>query len=533
MSVVDNSAQGLLSIVLHAHLPFIRHPEHRSHLEENWLHEAVAATYLPLLEVWRGLARDGVKFRVTLSMSPPLVSMLRDDLMRQRTAAYLDRLLDLAEKERHRLKGDSTFAPLAEYYGERFGRLKRLYDSIHGDIVDAFRQLQDDGYLEIITVGATHGFLPTMREPAARRVQIQLAAQHYHQHFGRHARGIWLPECGYTEGVDDILADAGLRYFFTDSHGLLHARPRPPYANFAPVYTRSGVAVFARDLESSTQVWSASEGYPGDPAYRDFYRDVGFDAPLEYVRPYVHPDGIRVHTGFKYFRVTGKVDLSHKAPYDPGLARQRAADHASNFLFNRQAQTRHLAEYMDRPPLVVSPYDAELYGHWWFEGPQFLDFLFRKLHFDQSELQSVTPSDYLEHFPTNTVASPSPSSWGEAGYASVWVDGSNDWIYRHQHRAETRMVELAQRHGDNADNLERRALNQAARELLLLQSSDWAFILKNQTSTGYAIARVKAHVARFRRIDREVSSGRIDEGWLADLERRDNIFPDLDFRMYR
>jgi 1,4-alpha-glucan branching enzyme len=524
---------GLLALVLHAHLPFVRHPEHRAHLEENWLHEAVTATYLPLIETFRGLAREGVPFRLTLSMSPPLCTMLQDDLLRQRTAAYLDRLCDLADKERARLAHDGTFRPLAEFYAERFDRLKRLYDAIHGDVVDAFRQLQDDGQLEIITVGATHGFLPTMREPAARRAQIQLAVAHYQRAFGRFPRGIWLPECGYVEGLEDVLADAGLRYFFTDTHGVVHAQPRPPYANFAPIYTRAGVAAFARDVESSTQVWSATEGYPGDPAYRDFYRDVGFDAPLDYIRPYIHPDGIRIHTGFKYFRVTGKVDLAHKAPYDPHAARERAAVHAGNFMFNRQQQARHVAGYMDRPPLVVSPYDAELYGHWWFEGPQFLDFLLRKLAYDQTDLVTVTPSDYLERYSTNAVATPSPSSWGEGGYASVWIDGANDWIYRHQHRAETRMVELARAHADSVDNLTRRALNQAARELLLLQSSDWAFILKNKTSTGYAIARVKAHAARFRRLDREISSGRIDAAWLADLESRDNLFPDIDFRIYR
>jgi 1,4-alpha-glucan branching enzyme len=260
------------------------------------------------------------------------------------------------------------------------------------------------------------------------------------------------------------------------------------------------VAAFARDQESSSQVWSATEGYPGDPAYRDFYRDVGFDAPLEHVAPYVHPDGIRVHTGFKYHRVTGKVDLSQKHLYDPHAARERAAVHAGNFLHNRQLQTRHLAEYMDRPPHVVSPYDAELYGHWWFEGPQFLDFLFRKMHFDQDEIEAVTCSDVLTRYPANAVAEPATSSWGEGGYSSVWVDGTNDWIYQHQHRAEARMVALAQQHGEVSDNLVRRALNQMARELLLLQSSDWAFI---------------------------------DEAWLADLERRDNIFPDIDFRSYR
>jgi 1,4-alpha-glucan branching enzyme len=523
---------GTLAIVLHAHLPYVRHPEHAVHLEENWLYEAVTATYLPLLEVWRGLVRDGVQFRVTMSMSPPLVSMLRDDLLKTRTAAYMDRLLRLAEQERRRLSGDPTFAKIVDFYGERFGRLKALYDDIRGDIVGAYRQLQDDGFVEVVTVGATHGYLPNIREPRARRAQIQVAAQHYRQHFGRWPRGIWLPECGYTEGIEDYLAEAGIRYFFVDAHGLMYGRPRPPFGTAAPVFTRAGVAAFARDIESSKQVWSAQEGYPGDEAYRDFYRDVGFDRPLDEIKPYIHPDGIRVHTGFKYFKVTGRVDLADKQPYDPARARERAAEHAGNFMFNRQAQVRHLSAQMDRQPIIVSPYDAELYGHWWFEGPMFLDFLLRKMHHDQDDVKTLTPSEYLEQYTTNAVCDVSPSSWGDGGFSGVWIDGSNDWIYRHQHRCEARMGELARAYADTATDLQRRALNQAARELLLLQSSDWAFILKTATAMGYAIARVKAHLARFRRLDREITAYRIDEGWLADLERRDNIFPEVDFRIY-
>jgi 1,4-alpha-glucan branching enzyme len=523
---------GTLALVLHAHLPFIRHPEHRYHLEENWLYEAVSATYLPLLEVFRGLVRDGVQFRMTMSMSPPLVSMLRDDLLKTRTAAYLDRLLRLGEQERRRVAGDPTFVKIVDFYNDRYGRLKALYDDIRGDIVDAYRLLQDDGFLEIVTVGATHGYQPTIREPAGKRAQILVAADHYHRHFGRYPRGIWLPECGYTDGVEEYLAEAGIRYFFTDAHGLLFGRPRPPYGTFAPVFTRAGVAAFGRDIESSKQVWSAQEGYPGDEAYRDFYRDVGFDRPLEEIRPFIHPDGIRLHTGFKYYKVTGRVDLADKQPYDPDRARERAAVHAGNFLFNRQQQAAWLAQHLDRKPVIVSPYDAELYGHWWFEGPTFLDYLCRKTHFDQADIKLTTPSEYLEEYPTNAVCEVSPSSWGDGGYSAVWIDGSNDWIYRHQHRAEIRMGELARQHSEGAPDLVKRALNQAARELLLLQSSDWAFILKTQTATGYAIARVKAHVARFRRLDREISEGRIDEGWLRDLERRDNIFPDLDYRLY-
>jgi 1,4-alpha-glucan branching enzyme len=524
---------GDLALVLHAHLPFIRHPEHRYHLEENWLYEATTATYLPLLEVFRGLVHDRVPFRVSISLSPPLVHMLRDDLLKLRYAAYLDRLLQLGESEVRRTTHDGTFGRLARWYLDRFSRLKSLYDQIRGDLVGAFRALQDDGFLEILTVGATHGYLPVIREPSSRRAQIRVACESYERHFGRWPRGIWLPECGYAEGVDALLADVGLRYFFVDAHGIEHARPRPPLGIHAPIFCKSGVAAFGRDLESSKQVWSAREGYPGDGVYRDFYRDIGFDMPLDYIGPYIHPDGIRVHTGYKYFRVTGSdVDLAHKAPYDPDAARERAAQHAGNFMFNREKQIEHLQSLMDRRPLVVSPYDAELYGHWWFEGPMFLDLLARKIAFDQPTVRLTTPAEYLEANPVNVLAEPAPSSWGDGGYSGVWVDGSNDWIYRHVHRAEARMHELARRYGAPTE-LERRALNQAARELLLAQSSDWAFIMKTATAVKYACDRIKVHLARFRRLDRDVCDGRIDAGWLGDLESRDNVFPEIDYRVYQ
>jgi 1,4-alpha-glucan branching enzyme len=526
-------AGGDLAFVLHAHLPFIRHPEHRYHLEENWLYEATTATYLPLLEVFRGLARDRVPFRFSLSLSPPLVSMLRDDLLKTRYAAYLDRLLALGDLELRRTANDPTFHRLARFYADRFGRLKALYDHLHGDLIGAFAELQDQGHIEIVTVGATHGYLPVVREPAARRAQLKVACESYQRHFGRWPRGIWLPECGYAEGVDALCAEVGLRYFFLDAHGVLNARPRPPLGIHAPVYTRSGVAAFGRDLESSKQVWSAKEGYPGDAVYRDFYRDIGFDLPLDTIGPFIHPDGIRVHTGFKYFRVSGAdVDLSQKQPYDPVAAQEKTALHAANFMFNREKQLDHLASQMDRRPLVVSPYDAELFGHWWFEGPQFLDYLARKIAFDQQTVRLATCAEYLEANPVNAVCEPSPSSWGDGGYSGVWVDGANDWIYRHVHRAEARMHELARRWSGGCDDLTRRALNQAARELLLAQSSDWAFIMKTATAVKYACDRVKAHLARFRRLDRELNEGRVDGGWLADLESRDNLFPEIDYRIY-
>ena len=562
---------GDLAIVLHAHLPFVRHPENAYHLEENWLYEALTATYLPILQVLREVQAEkarashgaGLPLRLTLSLSPPLCAMLRDPLLLSRYRAYSERLLRLGEEEVARSEGDPALRKLARFYVERFAALAALFRAIDGDVLGAFGALQEAGCLDVITTCATHGYLPVVREPAARRAQIAVAMRAYRGWFGRFPRGLWLPECGYADGVDGLLAEHDLRYFFTDAHGLLYARPRPPLGLHAPIFTPAGVAAFARDLDSSRSVWSATEGYPADPVYRDFYRDIGFDRPLSVIAPYIHPDGIRVSTGYKYHRVTGpRVDLADKALYDPDIARARAHEHARDFVEKRRAQLLALAKRMDRRPILVSPYDAELFGHWWFEGPEFLRSVLRRLsglHTPADDgaaasASQTTPSTvegirlntatgYLQDYPINAVCEPAPSSWGEGGYSAVWVDSSNDWIYRHVHRAEALLHELAARHAGASDELLRRALNQLARELLLAQSSDWAFIMKTGTAVKYATERIKSHLARFQELARQIQargvpsdaaapSFSIDADWLAELERRDNIFPDLDFRLY-
>jgi 1,4-alpha-glucan branching enzyme len=315
-----------------------------------------------------------------------------------------------------------------------------------------------------------------------------------------------------------------------DTHAVLHADRPPVYGVYAPVYCSTGVAAFARDPESSQQVWSAKEGYPGDPVYRDFYRDIGFDLPMDYIGPYVHPEGIRMYTGIKYHAITHEK-LHDKWPYDPDAARGRAGLHASHFRGNREKQIAHLAGNMDRPPIVLAPYDAELYGHWWFEGPLFLNDVFRQLHFDQDAVEPITPGDYLDRHPTNQVATPGLSSWGAKGYAAFWCNESNAWTYRHTHVAAERMIELARR-WPAAEGVQRRALNQAARELMLAQSSDWTFIMTTGSTVPYATRRFNEHTVRFTRLYQELKDGRIDEAHLADLEAKDNIFPRVDYRVY-
>ncbi len=523
--------QGYLAIVLHAHLPFVRHPEHEDFLEERWLYEAITETYIPLLQVFESLLNDRVNFRVTMSFSPPLTAMLRDTLLMERYVRFLNRTIELATREEERTRHEPVFRRLAQTYRQRLGAIRSTFLRHDGDVLRGFAELQKSGMLELITCTATHQYFPLAdRNWAAMRAQVQIAADHHEHHFGERPKGMWLAECGYVRGAEELLREAGIRYFFVDTHALLFAEPRPVYGIHAPIYCPTGVAAFARDPESSKQVWSAEEGYPGDPMYRDFYRDIGYDLPLEYIGPYIHPDGIRLHTGLKYYRVTAR-DTNDKQPYDFDAATERADVHAGNFMFNREKQVEYLASNMDRKPIVVAPYDAELFGHWWYEGPHFLEMLFRKMDREGAPLQPILPSEYLHEYPTNQIAKPTVSSWGQKGYSEMWLDHCNHWVYPHLHKAATRMTELARRY-PVADELLKRALNQAAREVLLAQASDWAFIMKAGTCVEYARRRTEDHVKRFNALDQAITDGAINEPWLTDVESRDNLFPSLDYRVY-
>ena len=524
--------KGYLALVLHAHLPYVRHPEYEDFLEEDWLYEAITETYIPLLNVFEGLINDGIDFRITMSITPTLAAMLADELLQNRYIKHLDNLIELSYKEIERTKWDQPLNELAHMYNYTFIESRIAFvERYRRNLLNGFKKIQDAGKLEIITCGATHGFLPLMEvNRKAVEAQIKIATAEYEKHFGRRPNGIWLPECGYNPGDDQVLKDAGIKFFITDTHGILHGSPRPKYGIFAPVYCKSGVAAFGRDIESGKAVWSAEEGYPGGFVYRDFYRDIGFDLNFEYVKPYISPDGIRINTGIKYHKITGNTD--YKELYNRRAALDKAAEHAGNFMFNRGQQIEHLYNFLEKKPIIVSPYDAELFGHWWYEGPEWLNFLLRKIACDQDAIKLTTPFEYLKENPKNQVSTPSLSSWGYKGYAEVWLSGCNDWMYRHLHKAADRMVELAQSY-PTAEGILHRALNQAGRELLLAQSSDWGFIMKMGTMVEYAVKRFKDHIGRFTKLYDQIRSNSIDESYLRDLEWKDNLFADLDYRVYK
>lgn len=523
---------GHLALILHAHLPYVRHPEHQDFLEEDWFYEAIVETYVPLLRIFEGMVRDGVPFKLTMSLTPTLCAMMQDPLLQERAERYLNRVIALAEKEVGRNRGHGQLEELSRFYLQRLNDTRDYFVTRRGRrLVPAFAELQEAGVLEIATCAATHGFLPLMEQfPEAVRAQIFIGRDYHRECFGRDPAGIWLPECAYVPGIDRFLQEANLKWFVVDAHGLMFGQPQPQFAIYAPCYTPAGPAVFARDRESSRQVWSAEEGYPGDPAYRDFYRDVGYDLSMDYLRPFLGADGQRKFTGIKYHRITGRTQ--HKELYRRDWAMQAADAHAGDFLFNREQQLARLAENMPVDPVIVSPYDAELFGHWWFEGPEFLNFFVRKAAYDQETFRFTTPGEYLEKHPVLQLVAPSASSWGNKGYWEVWLDQSNAWIYPHLHAAAGRMTDMARAHRATRARWKIETLQQMARELLLAQSSDWAFLMKTGTAREYATKRTRDHVLRFTRLYEALASGRNDADFLAACRERDNIFPNIEWRYY-
>lgn len=524
--------KGYVSVVLHAHLPYVRHPEYEHFLEEDWFFEAITETYIPLINVFDSLINENTDFRITMTLTPSLVSMFHDPLLQARYLRHINMLIELAYKEVERTKFTPEINHLAMMYRDMFLNARYVFEEkYNGNLINAFKKFSNMGKLEILTCTATHAMLPLLQvNEQVVKAQVYQGVKYHTDIFGKAPKGIWLGECAYYPGLDRILADNGLRFFFVDSHAILQADSRPKYGVYAPIFCPSGVAAFARDQESSHQVWSADVGYPGDPVYRDFYRDIGFDLNFDYIKPYIHPDGIRKMTGIKYHSITGRTN--EKKYYDRHQAYIKTQDHAANFMFNREKQVEYLSSCMNRKPLIISPYDAELYGHWWFEGPLFLKHFFKKVANEQDTIKTITPWEYLREYPKNQMATPSGSSWGNKGYFEVWLNGTNDWVYKHLHIMGDRMVELANKFNEADHNLTR-ALNQAARELMLAQSSDWAFIMNSGTTVEYAVKRTKDHIYRFNKIYDGINNYCLDMDFLGEVEARDNLFPHIDYKIYR
>ena len=509
-------ATGELALVLHAHLPFVRSAEPGS-LEEDWYFQALQECYLPLLQVLESAAADPAQRpRLTMDLSPTLLSLLSDPKLNQGFSAWLAQRIELLDQ------AAPNFAEAADQLRQDLIAVERQWRDCDGQLLPRFRRLQLQGVLDLMTCAATHGYLPLLRDSEeAVRAQLLTAVREHWRLLGERPLGIWLPECAYYEGLDTHLVGCGLRYSVLDGHGLLHATPRPRYGVYAPICSKAGAAFFARDSDSTLPVWSARQGYPGDGAYREFHRDMGWDLPMQSLEAKAirsrRPLGLKLH------RVTAQgCPLDQKQPYEPQTAQQRVEQHAEAYLRGRVAQLQEVAVTIGRPPLLVAPFDAELFGHWWYEGPAFLAALFRQA--PQLELEFNHLRGVLGKGIPLQVCSPSPSSWGQGGYHDYWLNETNTWVVAEWQRASRAMVRRVNR--GVGSKTQRDWLNQAARELLLAQSSDWSFILRAGTTTELARERIHRHLDRFWCLINAIERGTpLAAEWLETVSREDGLFP--------
>ena len=503
-----------LMALLHAHLPYVADGP-----EQDWLFEAMAETYVPLLatlERMQGHCRGPL---LALSFSPVLCEMLAADQTHARLGAYLDERIAAAGAA-VASAGSAEEAGAARFYVGLYERTQTRAASLtHRGLLGAFRDLEAGGVVELLTTAATHALLPLLANSQSVRAQLATAREAHQRHFGKPPRGLWLPECGYAPGLEEAAAAEGFDYLFLAGHGVLDADPRPQCGPFAPVVLPNRVAAFPLDADSGQRVWNRHAGYPGSPWYREFHRDLGF----ERARP--RRRGIGLH------RVTGDVPLHEKAWYDPQHATDQARLDAGDFVRYVQEQAHALAGELGVAPLVTVAFDAELFGHWWLEGVDFLEAVLRGLSEPDDAVSLATPSEFLARAGRLQRVQPAASTWGRGGYFATWLDPSNDWIYPLLHRAEERLIELANGH-NTPDALLRRALNQAARELMLAQSSDWPFMMSQGDKGEYAARRIRQHLDRFESLAQQISSAAVDVPGLRGLEAKDTVFPQLDYRLW-
>lgn len=515
-------------LVLHSHLPYVRGAGRWPHGEE-WVHEAILGTYLPLLTALHDLREDGVPYRLTVGLTPTLLEQLAHPEIRRHALEYLDDQIARAAADRADAP-DAQRRKLAEFYLRSYRSLREAFLLRFGtDLPAAFADLARSGHVELLTSGATHGYLPLLDEDAVHE-QLSLGAATTRRITGIDPTGIWLPECAYRPGLETLLEAHGLDHFFTDAPLLAGANvgvegrpfraraaqhwsgaalaeaapPGPPWADVHRPYLvgRSGVAAFARHPQVSGQVWSAHTGYPGDGAYREFHRKDD-------------------RSGLRYWRVTSTAtDLGAKAAYDPERAAERVRAHAQHFIGLVRGELAAAHRRSGGDAIVTTTFDSELFGHWWYEGPDWLSLVLRGL----ADL-TATAAGHLAAAPPRARIALREGSWGKGSDHSTWLNADTEWMWRDLARMaeEARALAASRPSG----RLRERALRQARRELLLAQSSDWPFLVTTGQARAYAIERFRSHAQRFTRAAVIARGGTdTDEPELLTLERADDVFPD-------
>lgn len=560
---MKQSPVGHLIFTLHTHLPFVMNHGRWPH-GSDWLSEVTVECYLPLLRALGRMAADDLGPTVTINLSPILCEQMASPGFQGEIAAFLEQRIQSCEEARRHFSDthEDQLTGLCAYWHAFYTEVRRQFEDLQGNLLRAFRDLANREVIELISTAAAHGYFPLLSRDESLDLQVRTGIAAHIRHFGRPPRGMWLPECGYRpryewtppvgsrsgkvryrrRGIEEILAAHHLNFFFTDAHLVRGGRAvsvyrdyfprlrtvlgpeaqffrreeRSPYASYR-VASRGGTGdatAFVRDPETTLQVWSRDAGYPGDGWYLEFHKR--------------HFPG-----GLRFWRVTDpKFDLGDKQVYVPERAAERAQAHAEHFTGRVREILARYAEESGRTGVLCCPFDTELFGHWWAEGPRWLELVFRRLR--AAGVTPITAGEYAERFPADGAITLLEGSWGEGGDHRVWLNKDTEWTWEMVYQAEEDLWTLVATSPWQHIPLMRRIVAQLGRELLLLESSDWPFLITTWAARNYAETRVAEHHADFTRLlelARRVQGGGSlsweEEEFLSGKEAQDFCFPDI------
>ncbi|GHU46699.1 glycoside hydrolase [Spirochaetia bacterium] len=543
-----NETNGI-AIVLSAHFPFVGHQEAGNHSEEERFFGALSEIYLPLLDLFGRLEKDQVPYRVSIALSPVLCHLLGDDYLLERYLNYINRQIEFGAQEIERNKDNEALLRLSRwYYDQALDRRIAFTERYEKNILKALNYYQRKRRIEILATAASHAFLPFyVGQDESMQAQIETALSSYRHCLGKYLLGFWLPELGWTPEVEKYLRAYNFGYTIVESHALVFADPPARCGSFYPAKTKEGLFLLGRDFYAQELI----EELSCDACYRDNKRDAGSELTAQLLKVFACPIDEGTTTGFKYWARDDRParysafgeslneghdrdeDAGSKRVYDRKAAEEKAQEHAGEFLAASIDRMNQAAFHLGTCSISVCCLDSDFLSRSWYEWPVFLEALFRK-GAERSDLTFYTPTEFLYRQDSSTFQTlvPEFSSWGSQGYALAWLDSSNDWMYRHVMRALERMADLAE-HFPNESGLKERALNQAAREILLAMSSEWSKMIFNEESACYAQKQVELSLRNFTTIYEALASNYISTEWLTNLERTHKVFPHMNYRVFR
>ncbi|OED37881.1 hypothetical protein AB834_01205 [PVC group bacterium (ex Bugula neritina AB1)] len=474
--------------VLHAHLPYVCHKDLSYCLEHDWFFEALTETYIPLIFMLQRLKKKKYRNVLTLSLSPTLIKMMENSFLLEQYHSYLYEHMNIFYEYAEGFKGDKNKIRLVEHYIDHYQSVCDYVSNMFPKgLIKDFADLSKEKVISLITTSQSHAYLPLWHQDKQLiQDQILYGCDEFEKALGVKPRGFWLPECGYVPNLEQYLKQRDIEYFFLETHGVLQASPQPSEGAFYPLRCPNGIMAWGRDSKSTKWIWSATQGYPGAFGYRDFYANMGMEEDTPLLRKYHKRRGVISHTGFKHRRV-GYFD--QKSLYDPFFGKKLAIYHAFDWVSRLKDRFSQVHECGLEDPWITLCFDAELFGHWWWEGMTFLEKTLDILK-DSRDIQILTPEVFLDGLVGDKSlgvfeAQPSMSSWGKGGYHRMWLNPSNDWIFKN-------IRYLREKYEDfSGDDFERERCEDHFKNLL---SSDWPFMISSGSSQQYASQRVRYHM---------------------------------------